>query len=79
MSVDISYDILEDNINGTLSFYEEDKIHLKAKLKGSINNPQILIGGKAFINKNEETLDDLKRIIEEGITNFFQNILENTN
>ena len=81
MSVDMSYDILEDKINGTLSFFEDDKIYLKTKLSGSINNPQILIGGKPFINNNnnEEPLDDIKKIIEEGITNIFQNILENNN
>ena len=80
MSVDISYDIFKDEINGTLSFLEDDKIYLKAKLKGSINNPKILIGGKPFFNDNgEEPLNDIKKIIEQGITNIFQNILENNN
>ena len=76
MSLDLIYDIIEDNINGTLFFYDNDKIYLKAKLEGSINNPQILVGGKPFIQKDEE-LKDIKKIIEEGITNIFQKILDN--
>ena len=77
MSVDISYDIFKDEINGTLSFIEDDKIYLKTKLDGSINNPKILVGGKPFFNDNDvEPLDDIKKIIEQGITNIFQNILE---
>ena len=33
--------------------------------------------GKPFFNDNEdEPLDDIKKIIEQGITNIFQNILE---
>ena len=77
MSADISYNILNDEIDGTLSFFEDDKVYLKTKLNGSINNPKILVGGKPFFNDNEdEPLDDIKKIIEQGITNIFQNILE---
>ena len=76
MSVELLYDIVEDNINGTLFFYDNNKVYLKAKLEGSINNPQILVGGKPFIQKDEE-LKDIKKIIEEGITNIFQKILDN--
>ena len=50
---------------------------LETKLKGSINNPQILVGGKNFIQKeNKEPLEDIKKIIEEGITNIFQKLLD---
>ena len=48
MSVDLLYDIVEDNINGTLFFYDNNKVYLKAKLEGSINNPQILVGGRRY-------------------------------
>ena len=78
MEIRISYDLIKDVINGDIFFYDGDKIYLKTKLEGSVSNPKILVGGKPFIQKNnEEPLEDIKKIIEEGITNIFQRILEN--
>ena len=80
MTVDMTYNIIEDDISGILSFYDEEKIYLKTKLEGSINEPKILITGKPFSKNNiEEPLEDIKKIIEEGITNIFQKLLESNN
>ena len=77
MKVEISYDLIKDNIDGILSFYKNEEIYLNAKLKGSISEPQILVGGKSFLKKDgKESLQDLKKIIEDGITSIFQKILE---
>ena len=78
MKIDLIYNIIEDNINGTLSFYDNEKIFLTTQLKGTIDEPQILIEGKTFIQEKDQIpLNDIKEIIEQGITNIFQNILEN--
>ena len=80
IKVDIVYNIIEDKIKGNLFFYEDEKIYLKAELSGNINNPKILVGGKPFIRENgKEPIEDIKKIIEDGITNIFQKLLENTN
>ena len=53
------------------------QIYLNAQLKGSISEPQILVGGKSFLKKDgKESLQDLKKIIEDGITSVLQKILE---
>ena len=50
------------------------------RLSGNINNPKILVGGKPFIRENgKEPIEDIKKIIKDGITNIFQKLLENTN
>lgn len=80
MKAEFEYDIIKDIINGNLYFLQEDVIILKANLEGSIEDPKILIGGKNFItNNNQEPLNDIKKIIEDGITEIFQNLLENAN
>ena len=77
MKLDLFYDIIDDEIDGKLYFYNNGEVFLETKLKGSINNPQILVGGKNFIQKeNKEPLEDIKKIIEEGITNIFQKLLD---
>ena len=78
MDVDLTYDYNNDELDGTLSFYNEEKIALQAKVKGNISSPQILIGSKTLvIGEDKEPLEDIKKVIEEGITNIFQKLLDN--
>ena len=80
MNANMTYDILSDNIQGTLTFNEDNGDPIVAKLKGGINAPQILINDISFISgEDEDNLQDLKKIIEKGIVNIFQNLLEKDN
>ncbi|MBI29659.1 MAG: hypothetical protein CFH21_00553 [Alphaproteobacteria bacterium MarineAlpha5_Bin11] len=77
MRVNLFYNILQDKIDGKLFFYKEDNIYLTTEIKGNIRDPSILVGGQPFITKDsEEPLEDIKKIINEGITNIFQKLLE---
>ena len=81
MKTEIIYNILNDKINGNLHLLNsDDEMIITAQLKGTLNNPQILVGGKNFLkNEDKEPLKDLKFIIEKGITNIFQKLLEKNN
>ena len=39
-------------IDGKINFYDGDEIYIEATLKGSMQNPQILVGGKVFAEEN---------------------------
>ena len=68
-------------VNGNLYFLNSDgEIIINSKLNGTLKDPQILIGGKNLLkNEDKEPFQDLKYIIENGITNIFQKLLETNN
>ena len=63
-------------IDGKINFYEDDEIYLEATLKGNIQNPQILVGGKAFAEENNDTPRDIKKLFEEGIHSLVDKLLK---
>ena len=78
--VNMTYNIKNDDINGKLSFIDRQEIILSTHLKGSIENPKILVGNTLLnTGEDEKKMQDLKFIIEKGITNIFQKLLENNN
>ena len=60
---------------GSTYFFEEDKVFITATLQGTIDNPQILIDGKIFSDHNEQPIQDLKHILQEGINSFIEKLL----
>ena len=63
-------------IDGKINFYENDEIYLEAILKGNIQNPQILVGGKVFAEENKKTPRDIKKLFEEGIHSLIDKLLK---
>ena len=55
--------------------YENNNIFLTAELKGSIKNPEILIGGEVFAKDGNTKPQNMKQIFEEGIQSLIDNIL----
>ena len=70
-----SYNFLENTINGTIYFYEQDEIFLEASLLGAIENPQILVAGKVFSDKKEQPMQDIKQLLEKGLNSFIEKML----
>lgn len=71
-----SYNLLNDTIDGTIYFIDQGKIFLEASLKGQIENPQILVGGKIFTDNDGQPLQDIKQILDEGINSLLDKILQ---
>ena len=71
-----TYNFLNDIIDGTVSFYDNDEIFLEASLKGKIENPQILVGGKVFTDNDGQPLQDIKKLFDEGISSFLDKLLQ---
>ena len=68
---------IETNIiDGKINFYEDDEIYLEATLKGDIQNPQILVGGKVFAEENDNAPRDIKKLFEEGIHSLIDKLLK---
>ena len=68
---------IETNIiDGKINFYEDDEIYLEATLKGNIQNPQILVGGKVFAEENDNAPRDIKKLFEEGIHSLIDKLLK---
>ncbi len=68
---------IETNIiDGKINFYEDDEIYLEATLKGNIQNPQILVGGKVFAEENDNAPRDIKKLFEEGIHSLVDKLLK---
>ena len=63
-------------IDGKINFYEDNEIYLEAILKGNIQNPQILVGGKVFAKENNETPQDIKKLFEEGVHSLVDKLLK---
>ena len=70
-----SLNLLSNEINGKIDLYENNIILLTAQLKGNIKNPEILIGGKVFKEKENNKPQNIKEIFEEGIQSLIDNIL----
>ena len=80
IKVDMSYNIANNNIDGKLLFIDNEEMILSTQLKGSIENPEILVGNVVLgTSEEEKNMQDLKFIIEKGITNIFQKLLEKNN
>ena len=70
------YNILNNTLDGTLYFFQENEIFLEASLQGDIENPQILVAGKVFSDQNEQS-QDIKQLIEKGLNSFIEKLLSN--
>ena len=70
-----SYNFIENIINGTIFFYKENEIFLEAYLQGKIENPQILVAGKVFSDQEEQPLQDIKQLLENGLNSFIEKLL----
>ena len=70
-----SYSFIENTINGTIYFYEQNEIFLEASLQGAIENPQILVSGKVFSDQDEPPMQDIKQLFEKGINSFIEKLL----
>ena len=75
--IDAKFNLSTNNINGLINFYEKDKLFIKAKLQGPIENPEILVGGKIFSEKENDEPKNIKKIFEEGIQSLVDKILTN--
>ena len=65
-----SLNLLSKQIDAKVDLYKKDVIFLTAELKGNIENPQILIGGKLFSKPQ-----NIKEIFEKGIEKLVDDIL----
>ena len=74
-SLTASLNIETNIINGKINFYEDDETYLEATLKGSIKNPQILVGGKIIAEENSDAPKDIKKLFEEGINSLVDKLL----
>ena len=70
-----SYNFIKNVIDGTIYFFKENDIFVEAQLKGKIDNPQILVGEKVFAENEEEPLQDIKKLFEEGINSLINKLL----
>ena len=75
-SLTATLNIETDIINGKINFYEDDEIYLEATLKGDIQNPQILVGGKVFAEEKDNAPRDIKKLFEEGIHSLIDKLLK---
>ena len=71
-----SLDLISNDIDGKINLYKNNIIFLTAKLKGNIENPEILIGGEIFTKEKNNHPQNLKKIFEEGIQSLIDNILQ---
>ena len=70
-----SLDLKTNIIDGKIDFYENEIVFLTAQLKGSLENPEILIGGKVFAKDGDTEPKNIKKIFEEGMQSLINNIL----
>ena len=70
-----SLDLKTNIIDGKIDFYENEIIFLTAQLKGSLENPEILIGGKVFAKDGDAEPKNIKKIFEEGMQSLINNLL----
>lgn len=68
-------DLKTNFINGKIDLYKDNKIFLTVELKGSIENPKILIGGDVLIDQENSQPQDVKEIFEKGIKSILDNIM----
>ena len=68
-------DLKTNFINGKIDLFKDNNIFLTVELKGSIENPKILIGGDALTNQENSQRQDVKEIFEKGIKSILNNII----
>ena len=69
------YNFIKNEIDGTINFFEKNDVVVKAQLKGKIDNPEILVGGKIFSENEEQPLQDIKKLFDEGIHSLVDKLL----
>ena len=70
-----SLNLKSNEIDGKIDFYRENNIFLTAELRGSIKNPEILIGGDVFIKEGYTEPQNIKEVFERGIQSLVDSIL----
>ena len=75
-SIEGEYNYKKNIINGNVYFYKKNEVFLEASLKGSIENPQILVGGKLLSDQEIQPKQDIKKLLEEGISSFIDKLLK---
>ena len=69
------YNFIKNEIDGTIHFFEKNDVVVIAQLKGKIDNPEILVGGKIFSENEEQPLQDIKKLFDEGINSLVDKLL----
>ena len=69
------YNLIKNEIDGTIHFFEKNDVVVKAQLKGKIDNPEILVGGKIFSENEKQPLQDIKKLFDEGINSLVDKLL----
>ena len=69
------YNFIKNEIDGTIHFFEKNDVVVTAQLKGKIDNPEILVGGKIFSENEEQPLQDIKKLFDEGINSLVDKLL----
>tara|TARA_Y100000590_G_C15581040_1_gene962325 strand:- start:117 stop:1259 length:1143 start_codon:yes stop_codon:yes gene_type:complete len=64
-----------NNIDGKILFYENNQVFIETSIKGHINDPEILIGGKVF-GQDKKISRDIKQIFKEGISSIIDELLK---
>ena len=70
-----SYNFIKNEIDGTINFFEKNDIFVTAQLKGKIENPEILVGGKIFSENKDLPPQNIKKLFEEGINSLINKLL----
>ena len=69
------YNFIKNEIDGTIHFFEKNDVVVTAQLKGKIENPEILVGGKIFSGNEEQPFQDIKKLFNEGINSLVDKLL----
>jgi len=69
------YNFIKNEIDGTIHFFEKNDVVVIAQLKGKIDNPEILVGGKIFSENEMQPLQDIKKLFDEGINSLVDKLL----
>ena len=68
-------DLNSKHVNANIDLYENNTIFLTAKIKGDLENPNILIDSESFSNQYNSEPQNIKEIFEKGIQNLIDDIL----
>ena len=74
--ISATIDLKENTIDGKIDFYKDNKIYFETEVSGNILNPEILLGGKIFTENGQKLPKNIKRIFEDGIKSFIDNLLK---
>jgi len=73
--ISATIDLKDNTIDGKIDFYKDNKIYFETEVSGNILNPEILLGGKIFTENGQKLPKNIKRIFEDGIQSFIDNLL----